>query len=65
MSLIPDYGDTRDPAVRARYGKLEATVGLGGNAAVFVGKLLLGLFVSSMAILGDSLNHLMDIAVSG
>lgn len=63
--MIPDYGDTRDPAVRARYGKLEATVGLGGNTAVFIGKLLLGLLVSSMAILGDSLNHLMDIAVSG
>ncbi len=65
MDFLPDYGDTRDPGVRARYGKLEATVGLGGNMLVFVGKLALALIVSSMAILGDSLNHLMDIAVSG
>ncbi len=64
MGFLPDYGDVRDPEVRARYGKLEAKVGLGGNAIVFAGKLILALAVSSMAILGDSLNHLMDIAVS-
>lgn len=64
MSFLPDYGDTSDPVVRAKYGKFEGYVGLGGNAIVFIGKLILGLAVSSMAILGDSLNHLTDIAVS-
>ena len=64
MGLIPEYGDPRDPVIRAKYGKLEAYVGLGGNTLVFIGKLLLGLMVSSMAILGDSLNHLTDIVVS-
>jgi cation diffusion facilitator family transporter len=64
VSLLPDYGDTADPNVRAKYGRLEAYVGLGGNGLVFVGKLLLGLSVASMAILGDSLNHLTDMAVS-
>jgi cation diffusion facilitator family transporter len=65
MALLPDYGDTSDPSVRARYGKLEAKVGLAGNTLVFVGKLLLAIMVASVAILGDSLNHLMDIVVSG
>lgn len=65
MSLLPDYGDTRQPAVRARYGKLVAKAGLVGNSFLFVGKLLLGLAFSSIAIVGDSLNHMMDIAVSG
>jgi cation diffusion facilitator family transporter len=64
VSILPDYGDPSDPQVRARYGMLEARVGLGGNALVFVGKLLLGLSVASIAILGDSMNHLADIAVS-
>ena len=53
MGILPDYGDAGDPAVRARCGRLEACVGLGGNTAVFVGKLVLGLIVSSMAMLGD------------
>ncbi|MBU4032295.1 MAG: cation-efflux pump [Candidatus Thermoplasmatota archaeon] len=65
MALLPDYGDTNDPNVRAKYGKLEAKVGLVGNTLVFVGKLLLAIMVASVAILGDSLNHLMDIVVSG
>ena len=51
--------------VRARYGKLEAKVGLAGNLLVFAGKLTLAMLVASVAILGDSLNHLMDIVVSG
>ncbi|MFO7618587.1 MAG: cation-efflux pump [Thermoplasmata archaeon] len=65
MALLPEYGDIRDPAVRARYGKLEAKVGLAGNLLVFTGKILLAMMVASVAILGDSLNHLMDIVVSG
>jgi cation diffusion facilitator family transporter len=65
MGFLPDYGDLRDPSVRARYGKLEAKVGLAGNILVFAGKLMLAILVASVAILGDSLNHLMDIVVSG
>jgi cation diffusion facilitator family transporter len=65
MALLPDYGDVSDPSVRARYGKLEAKVGLAGNILVFAGKLMLAILVASVAILGDSLNHLMDIVVSG
>lgn len=64
MSIIPDYGDAKDPKVRARYGRLESTVSLTGNIALFLAKLLLGLSVSSVAILGDSLNHATDVAVS-
>jgi cation diffusion facilitator family transporter len=64
MGILPDYGDANDPAVRARYGRLEAYVGLAGNSLVFIGKLALGLLAASMAILGDSLNNLTDIAVS-
>lgn len=65
MSIIPDYGDPHDPHVRAKYGKLEAGISLGGNVFLFIAKLLLGITVLSMAIIGDSMNHMTDVAVSG
>jgi cation diffusion facilitator family transporter len=64
VSLIPDYGDPSDLQVRARYGKLVSGVCLAGNLGLFLAKLLLGITVLSMAIIGDSLNHVADLAVS-
>lgn len=64
MSLVPDYGDPSDLQVRARYGKLVSGVCLAGNVGLFLAKLVLGLAVLSMAIIGDALNHVADLAVS-
>lgn len=64
MSLIPDYGNPSDPKVRARYGYLESVVGLVGNSSLFIAKLMTGLLISSIALFGDSLNHLTDIGIS-
>ncbi|MFQ5883723.1 MAG: cation-efflux pump [Thermoplasmata archaeon] len=64
MSLIPDYGNPRNPEVRARYGYLESAVGLIGNSSLFIAKLTIGLLISSVALFGDSLNHLTDIGIS-
>lgn len=64
MSVIPFYGDPTDPVVRAKYGFLESAIGLIGNSSLFVSKLVLGLLISSIALFGDSLNHLTDIGIS-
>ncbi len=64
MSLIPDYGDPSNPEVRARYGYLESAVGLIGNSSLFIAKLFIGLLISSVALFGDSLNHLTDLGIS-
>jgi cation diffusion facilitator family transporter len=64
VSLIPDYGDTSDPDVRAKYGYLESVVGIIGNSSLFVSKLVLGVVISSIALFGDSMNHLTDLGIS-
>jgi cation diffusion facilitator family transporter len=64
LSIIPDYGDPADPAVRAKYGTLESSVSLIGNAGLLVSKLMIGLLISSIALFGDSMNHLTDVGIS-
>lgn len=64
MSIVPDYGDPSDPEVRAKYGYLESTVGIVGNSSLFALKLTIGLLISSVALFGDSLNHLTDLGIS-
>ncbi len=64
MSIIPDYGDPTDPAVRAKYGTLESTVSLIGNGSLFASKLAIGLLISSIALFGDSMNHMTDVGIS-
>jgi len=64
FSLIPDYGDVNDPTVRAKYGYLEGTVGIVGNSILFVIKILLGLFLNSIALIADSVHTLSDVSTS-
>jgi cation diffusion facilitator family transporter len=64
VSLIPDYGDPSDPEIRAKYGYLESVVGIVGNSSLFISKLVLGLTISSIALFGDSMNHLTDLGIS-
>lgn len=64
FSLIPDYGDINDPAVRAKYGYLEGKVSIIGNIILFVVKLTLGLFINSIALIADSVHTLSDVGTS-
>ncbi|MCK5561468.1 MAG: cation-efflux pump [Thermoplasmata archaeon] len=65
FSLIPNYGDPKDPNVRAKYGYLEAFVSIIGNVALFIVKLILGLFINSIALIADSVHTLSDVGTSG
>lgn len=63
-TLVPDYGDVRDPKVRARYGFLGAGVSIAGNALLFVLKLALGLFLNSISLIADAFHTLADVGTS-
>ena len=63
--MIPHYGDSQDPIVRAKYGYLEATVSILGNTLLFFLKLLLGLFINSIALIADGVHSLSDVSTSG
>jgi cation diffusion facilitator family transporter len=63
--IIPEYGDINNPNVREKYGYLEATVSIIGNTLLFLMKLILGLFINSIALIADSIHSLSDTATSG
>lgn len=54
-----------DPKVRAKYAYLEACVSIVGNFFLFVFKLILGLFINSIALITDAFHTLSDTASSG
>ena len=62
--FIKDYKNTENPKVRASHGKLACFFGIFSNLILFVGKLLVGLFSGSIAIIGDSFNNLSDMGSS-
>ncbi len=64
FTLIPDYGDINDPAVRAKYGYLEGMVSIVANVFLFIVKLVLGLFINSIALIADSFHTLSDVGTS-
>jgi cation diffusion facilitator family transporter len=64
VSLIPDYGNPDDPNIRAKYGYLEGIVSIIGNAILFVIKLILGLFINSIALIADAIHTLSDTGTS-
>lgn len=65
IRLVPDYGDTNNPNVRAKYGYLEAAVSIIGNTLLFLLKLTLGLFINSIALIADGVHSLSDVSTSG
>jgi len=65
IKLIPDYGKTDNPKVRAKYGYLEAIVSIIGNSLLFLIKLILGLYINSIALIADGVHSLSDTATSG
>jgi cation diffusion facilitator family transporter len=65
IKFIPDYGETTDPKVRKKYGYLEAIISIVGNILLFLLKLILGLFINSIALIADGFHSLSDTASSG
>ncbi|MBN2603876.1 MAG: cation-efflux pump [Candidatus Thermoplasmatota archaeon] len=65
LKIIPEYGDPDDPETRAKYGNLEATVSIIGNTLLFLLKLILGLFINSIALIADGVHSLSDVSTSG
>ena len=62
--FIKNYDDTQNPAVRSAIGKLAGLTGIVCNCLLTVLKLVIGLFVGSMAIIADGVNNLSDAASS-
>jgi cation diffusion facilitator family transporter len=65
FKFIPEYGDPDDPEIRAKYGYLEAIVSIIGNTLLFLLKLILGLFINSIALIADGVHSLSDVSTSG
>ena len=65
FKIIPEYGDPKLPEVRAKYGYLEAAVSIIGNTLLFFLKLILGLFINSIALIADGVHSLSDVSTSG
>jgi cation diffusion facilitator family transporter len=62
--FIKNYKDVDDINVRANHGKLSACFGIITNFLLFVLKIVFGILTFSIAIIGDSINNLSDMATS-
>jgi len=58
--FVKDYKKTKDPAVRDRYGRLIAVVGILSNLLLSGAKIATGLLFGSIAIFADGMNNLAD-----
>ena len=58
--FVRDYQNTKDPQVRARYGRMAGIVGILCNLLLGGGKVLAGAVFSSIAVLADGINNLSD-----
>lgn len=62
--FVKDYENTKDPLVRERYGKLAGAVGIVSNMFLCIMKILIGVFINSIAIIADGINNLADASSS-
>jgi cation diffusion facilitator family transporter len=62
--FVKDCDNIDSAEVRAAYGRLAGTVGIGTNAFLGALKVLLGYLSGSIAILADAVNNLSDMAAS-
>ena len=63
-AFVKNYADTKNPAVRAQYGKLAGWVGIFCNLLLFAGKLLVGTLSKSVSMTADAVNNLSDASSS-
>ena len=62
--FIKNYEDTSNPEVRSEYGKFSGKVGIVCNVLLFILKLIIGIFTSSVSIIADAVNNLSDASSS-
>ena len=62
--FVPDCENTKNKNVRARYGTLSGVLGVLCNFLLFVVKIIIGLFMKSIAVISDAFNNLADIGTS-
>ncbi len=62
--FVKDYQNTGNADVRTSYGVLSSIVGTVCNVLLFTVKLVIGLFMHSLAIMADAFNNLSDAASS-
>ncbi len=62
--FIPNYTQTRDPAVRQRCGLLAGGTGLALNLLLFAVKLCAGIMTGAISVTADAFNNLSDAAGS-
>ena len=58
--FIKNYEDTKNPKVRAQYGKLCGIVGIISNLILCAVKIISGFLIGSIAIMADGINNLAD-----
>ena len=58
--FIPNYENTSDPEVRARYGTVSGVVGIITNILLAGVKMALGMIFNAIAIVADGINNLSD-----
>ena len=62
--FVKNYRDTKNPKVRAAYGKLAGAVGIVCNLLLFAAKLAAGLLSGAVSIVADAVNNLSDASSS-
>lgn len=62
--FVKDYTHTENPAVRSAIGKFAGLAGIVCNMLLFLGKLLVGWSIHSVAIVADAVNNLSDASSS-
>ena len=58
--FIRDSKNVQSPKVRSAYATLASVTGIVVNFLLFVGKLLLGVFTASVAVIADAFNNITD-----
>lgn len=59
--FIKNHDKVNDPKVREKHGLLASIGGIFTNIVLFIIKLIIGIFVGSMAIISDAINNLTDL----
>lgn len=62
--FVRNYEKTNDNDVRQAYGYMAGGVGICANLLLFGGKLAVGFFINSIAVMADAINNLSDSASS-
>lgn len=62
--FIRDYDNINDKYVRESYGVLAGILGIICNLILFILKLIIGLYMNSIAVISDSFNNISDLGSS-